>query len=106
MKGVQTIAIEHFLKSAGLEFEKEYKFSKDRKFKFDYAIPSLMLACEYEGLMSSKSRHTTATGYSKDCEKYNLAQIEGWKVLRYTALNYTQLEKDLQKIVDKWRQKN
>ncbi len=103
MKGVQTIAIEHFLKSAGLEYEKEFKFSADRKFKFDYAIPSLMTSIEYEGLMSAKSRHTTTTGYSKDCEKYNLAQIEGWKVLRYTALNYTQVEKDLQKIIDKWK---
>lgn len=103
MKGVQTIAIEHFIKSSGLEFEKEFKFSADRKFKFDYAIPLLKIGLEYEGLMSAKSRHTTATGYSKDCEKYNLAQIEGWKVLRYTALNYTQLEKDLQKIVDIWK---
>ena len=98
MKGTQTIAIEHFIKSAGLDFEKEYKFSQDRKFRFDYAIPLLMLGIEYEGTMSAKSRHTTVTGYSKDCEKYNLAQLEGWKVLRYTALNYTQLQNDLEKL--------
>lgn len=33
-----------------------------------------------------------------DCVKYNLAQIEGWKVLRYTALNVIQIETDLEKL--------
>ena len=98
MKGIQTLSIEHFIKSSGLEFEKEYKFSTNRKFRFDYAIPLLKIAIEYEGVMCSKSRHTSITGYSKDCEKYNLAQIEGWKVLRYTVLNYSQIESDLEKL--------
>ena len=98
MKGVQTLAIEHFLKSAGLEFKKEFRFSKQRSFKFDYAIPLIMVAIEYEGVVSVKSRHTTIKGYSMDCEKYNLAQIEGWKVLRYTALNVIQIETDLEKL--------
>lgn len=78
-------------------FEEEYKFS-DRKYKFDYCIPEHKWAIEYEGIQSSKSRHTSITGYSKDCEKYNLAQILGWRVLRYTTLNYMQLYDDLKKI--------
>lgn len=78
-------------------FEEEYKFS-DRKFKFDFCITDHMIAIEYEGIQSAKSRHTSITGYSKDCEKYNLAQILGWRVLRYTTLNYTQLYDDLKKI--------
>lgn len=44
MKGIQTLTIEHFLKSAGLEFKKEFRLSKKRRFKFDYAIPLLMVA--------------------------------------------------------------
>jgi hypothetical protein len=28
---------------------------------------------------------------SADCEKYNAAQLLGWKVLRFTAINYKNL---------------
>lgn len=74
------------IKSAGFEYEKEYKFLQDRKFRFDYALPAHKVGIEYEGI-SGKSRHTSITGYTNDCEKYNLAQIAGWKVLRYTVLS-------------------
>lgn len=73
----------------------EFRFSDKRRFLFDWAIGSLKIAIEYEGVISEKSRHTTITGYSKDCVKYNLAQKTGWRILRYTALNYLDLETDL-----------
>ena len=79
----------------------ELQFDEVRKFRFDWAIPSLMIAIEFEGIMSEKSRHTTKTGYSKDTEKYNLAAISGWIVLRYTVLTYGNLERDLLKLIKK-----
>jgi len=81
------------------DFETELKFDENRKFRFDYAIPSLMIAIEYEGIYASKSRHTTVSGFSTDCVKYNLATCLGWRVLRYTANNYLNLETDLKKIL-------
>lgn len=63
-------------------------YAKPRMFRFDFAIVDKMIAIEYEGINGGKSRHTTLTGYTKDTEKYNLAQQLGWKVYRYTALNY------------------
>lgn len=85
----------------------EYKFSEDRKFKFDFALPIEKIAIEYEGLglqtnksgNVDKSGHTTVTGYTSNCEKYNLATCLGWRVLRYTALNYKDLESDLMKLL-------
>lgn len=89
----------------GVHYE-ELKFDIVRKFKFDFAIVvseagknPLKIAIEYEGLMSEKSGHTTITGYTSNCEKYNLACVLGWKVLRYTALNYKDLERDLNKLL-------
>jgi len=79
----------------------EHTFSNKRKFRFDWAIPELKIAIEYEGVFSGKSRHTTISGYTNDCEKYNLAQIEGWKVLRYTAKNYKKLALDIEKFFEK-----
>ena len=101
---VEKNTIELFLKQFQQQgmiesYQTEYKFDDVRKFRFDYAISSLMIAIEYEGIMSDKSRHTTIGGYSKDIEKYNLAVTQGWKVLRYTAMNYLELYTDLEKIL-------
>lgn len=81
------------------DYVTEYRFDTVRRFRFDWAILSLKIAVEYEGIMSKKSRHTTITGYSKDIEKYNLAAKQGWVVLRYTALNYLDIENDLNHLI-------
>lgn len=83
--------IEMVLKHGGYDYVKELKFHPSRKWRFDFAIESLRIAIEYEGIMSEKSRHTTISGMSRDCEKYNTAQLLGWKVLRFTAINYKNL---------------
>lgn len=80
-------------------YVQELMFDDKRKFRFDWAIPSLKIAIEYEGIMSAKSGHTTVTGFNSDCIKYNLATTQGWRVLRYTAKNYLDLEKDLMKLL-------
>lgn len=81
------------------DFIEELQFSKKRRFRFDWCIVDIKVAIEYEGLFSKKSGHTTATGYTSDCEKYNLAQMEGWLVLRYTAINYKSIEEDLLQVL-------
>lgn len=81
-----------------LEIRKEFEFDDERKWRFDWCFPSMLVAIEYEGLMSAKSRHTTVTGFTGDTEKYNTAQALGWKVLRYTALNYKDMIEDLNKL--------
>ena len=71
---------------SGIPHVKEYKFMKDRRFRFDFAIPELLIGIEVEGgTWGGKSRHTTGTGYRDDCIKYNLAAICGWHVLRGTS---------------------
>lgn len=67
--------------------EHDYRFHPVRKFRFDFAFPEHKVAIEMEGGVFKKGRHTRGVGYSKDTVKYNLATCEGWKVLRYTALN-------------------
>jgi very-short-patch-repair endonuclease len=69
----------------GYKFEREYKFCPDRKFRADFAIPGLKVLIEYEGAVYTQGRHTRGAGYVKDCEKYNIAAMLGWHVLRYTA---------------------
>jgi hypothetical protein len=89
-KGI--LQIEQHLKYADIQFVCEYQFAPYRKFRFDLAIPDLKIGIEYEGVISEKSGHTTIKGFTKDCQKYNLAVSLGWSVYRYTALNINELQ--------------
>ena len=89
-KGI--LQIEEQLKYADIQFVCEHQFAKPRKFRFDIAIPDLKIGIEYEGVISDKSGHTTIKGFTKDCQKYNLAVSLGWSVYRYTALNLNELQ--------------
>jgi hypothetical protein len=63
--------------------EREVQFDPVRKWRFDFAISRLKLACEIEGGVWSGGRHTTGAGFEKDAEKYNAAALQGWTVLRF-----------------------
>lgn len=60
----------------------EHRFHPTRKWRFDFAWPEYMVALEVEGGVWTKGRHTRASGYIKDMEKYSEAAILGWVVLR------------------------
>jgi very-short-patch-repair endonuclease len=68
----------------GCRVQEEYRFHPYRRWRFDIAVPDLMVAVEIEGGIWSGGRHTRGKGYQGDMEKYNAAQMLGWKVLRYT----------------------
>ena len=94
------VFITKHLRNQGIEHVTEHKFLNNRKFRFDVAILPLKIAIEYEGLMSEKSGHTTLVGFTKNTEKYNLAVIYGWKLLRYTCKNYQDFGKDLERLLN------
>lgn len=87
------------LKLIGLKYESEFVFHPTRKWRADWAIPSLNVLIEYEGIFSEKSGHTTINGFIKDCEKYREAAKLGWKVLRYTQKDYTKMSEDINQII-------
>lgn len=94
-KAALSLIVFAICKDAGLQLETEYRFHQVRQFRFDWAIPAYKIAVEYEGLQSDKSSHTSFAGYTKNCQKYNLALLDGWKILRYTAKNYAEAGSDL-----------
>lgn len=83
------------VKTAGLALPiREHRFSETgRKWRFDFAWPTIKLAVEIEGLTHASvgpdgqkrlGRHQTIAGYTQDCEKYNQAMLEGWRILHFT----------------------
>lgn len=90
----------HWCNEHCLQLQSEYKFHPERKFRFDWCIPSIKWACEYEGIFSEQSRHTNKIGYAKDAQKYREALKLGWKVFRYTAVDHKNLITDLNEYYD------
>ena len=73
------------MKVVGLpEPEREYRFHKTRRWRFDFCFPDKMIGIEAEGGTWTQGRHSRGSGYEKDCEKYSEAAIDGWIVLRFT----------------------
>ena len=83
-----------------LTLEKEYKFCSDRGWRFDFCIPSLKIAIEFEGgIFMQHSGHNTSKHFTKDSDKYNRAAVLGYRVIRVTALNYTTVLKTLNEMI-------
>lgn len=97
------------LTERNIRFTKEYLFAQPRKFRFDFYLPDYNCGIEVEGIMSfktnkerkyskngvditDKARHTTVTGYSMDCVKYNLASLKGYKLIRLTVIIQNELD--------------
>lgn len=68
------------------DFQERYAKSKrSKRYRADFAhIPSKTIV-EIQGGVFSGGRHVRASGYERDCRKFNLATIGGWKVFLLTT---------------------
>jgi very-short-patch-repair endonuclease len=72
----------------GIEMVREHRFHPSRKWRFDFAWPSIKLAVELDG----RGRHQTVKGARDDCAKHNAAVLLGWRVLRYPATDIADVD--------------
>lgn len=97
----------------------EYPAITGRKFRFDCANLSDKVLIEIDGglhpfwrtfkdgskMKVIKAGHSTAEGIERDMEKGNAAQVDGWRVLRYTPetlkLHPYKIMADLWKLIGK-----
>ena len=68
-------------------WQEQYRAIPGRKFAYDFAWLDKKVAVEVEGgtWSKEKSGHTSGKGYRANCQKYNLAQLNGWDVYRFTS---------------------
>ena len=73
--------------NGGVELDQEFRFHDVRKFRFDYAMPDRKIAIELEGGIWRKQggAHSGGVAANRDCEKYNLAALNGWTIFRLTT---------------------
>jgi hypothetical protein len=67
----------------GCQYALEHRFHPDRRWRFDVAFPSRMIAAEIDGAVWTQGRHTRGRGFIRDQEKTNEAQLLGWRVFRF-----------------------
>jgi very-short-patch-repair endonuclease len=78
--------LELHLKAYHIDYVREYRFHETRRWRFDFAIPKLKLACEIDGgiWLKGGSGHS-GKGKARDCEKDEAALRDGWIVYRCTS---------------------
>ncbi len=67
------------------EPERQAKLVPGRRFAFDLAWRDRLLACEVDGGLHSAGRHVRGVGAERDAEKYSLAAVHGYRVLRVST---------------------
>ncbi|WBA79572.1 hypothetical protein [Endozoicomonas sp. GU-1] len=67
------------------EPEQEFRFHSKRKWRADFAWKEQRILVEIEGGVWSGGRHTRGSGFIGDCDKYNTATLEGWRVFRFAG---------------------
>lgn len=79
-------ALAMHMRAIGTGYVREHRFHPTRRWRFDFAMPELLIGIEVEGLVpTGLGAHQTLAGVNRDCEKYNAAQLLGWMVLRFTG---------------------
>jgi len=85
----------------------EYKFHPTRRWRADFANPTLKIIIEIEGgvFKGIGGGHNRGAGYRKDLEKYNAATILGYRLLRYLPeqMKSGKFVTDLMQILDSER---
>lgn len=69
----------------------EYAFHPDRKWRMDYCWPEQRLFLEKDGGIWNAGRHTRGAGWLKDTDKLNAAAELGYRHLRCTPQQLTDL---------------
>lgn len=71
----------------GADLVREHRFHPTRKWRFDFAFPSVKLAIEIDG---QGGGHSRVKAVRDECEKYNAAVLLGWRVMRFPATDKMQ----------------
>lgn len=74
------------LNAVGIPFEQQVKAIPGRKFAFDFAITGTSLLLEVNGgTWVANTGHTSGKGIRRDVTKQNLAVLNGYRLLSFTA---------------------
>lgn len=59
--------------------KREYRFDKKRRFRIDFAWPSLKIAVEVDGGTWTNGCHVRGAGFHNNAVKRNMLAVRGWR---------------------------
>jgi very-short-patch-repair endonuclease len=84
----------------GPPLEREYRFDRERRFRFDFAFPLAKVAIEIDGGAWLRIGHVHPANFARDLEKFNLATLAGWRVFRFTPEMFMRNPEVLRPVVE------
>src|SRR5215475_12375653 len=81
------ILFEKHLTELGLDFEREWPFHPERKWRWDFILNKKKIAIEIQGSIwaGRKGGHTGGYGAQRDMDKRNAGVMLGWRVLTFSS---------------------
>ena len=78
------------LDALGVPYTREFRAIPGRRFRWDFLIGNSdksRLLVEVQGGTWARERsgHSSGSGIARDCEKNNLAVLQGWRTLMFTS---------------------
>lgn len=64
---------------------REHRFAPPRRYRFDFAFIDKRIGIDLQGAVWIRGGHSTGTGINNDCNKNNLAVLNGWKFFKFTV---------------------
>ena len=83
----------------------QYQFHPKRKWRFDFAIPSLKIAIEINGGVWSNGRHSRGSGLVKEYEKMRAAAVLHWYVFAYDPKSIHLITEDISRFMEEGARK-
>ena len=73
------------LDATGIRYEREFRAIPGRRYRWDFRIADTNILIEINGGTWTRSGHSTGDGIARDYKKANLAAMNGWRQLTFTA---------------------
>ena len=78
----ETLAFQ--LTACEIPFDRQVQPIPGRKFAYDFQVDDILIEVQ-GGVYMDKSGHNTGNGVTRDCEKNNLAVLNGYRTLMFTS---------------------
>ena len=73
------------LRVLGIEYKEQVRAIAGRRFVWDFQVGNTLIEVQGGTWSDKRTGHSTGAGIRRDCEKLNLATLNGYKVLSFTA---------------------
>lgn len=73
------------LTAHGIAYEREYHAIPGRRYRWDFRVGDILIEIQGGTWSPKRTGHSTGAGIKRDCEKLNIATLNGWRTLNFTS---------------------